>query len=340
MSQNPLNQPRRTEVHDVPHYQHPNALCFLHFSRGAAPGSLLEEFHNAFHERMRRKMQMANAEPQKCVTEKNLQACVSTPSSGIAPSSISIECGKPDVFSGMAQSFSSWPGSMRGGSDPRHGKVAHDVKTCGHAQAGKNSPGIHQHGTLGQYGKLEQRPGWPAYNQGMPNKEVETPDSSMDGGGAGCVETVQCTPIGEVNRPTPSAFGLQDDSFTQAGARCQRCIVGSDPKKPSRGPVGCDCGATAVTVIQDPFSANKRRLLTVDTALYLAWVRSSTIVNDSRQETDDLGIFKSYPGSHLRTCADFPQGRASRIFCRAGVCPDEYVECLRKAFFVGSASLG
>ena len=108
MSQNPLNQPRRTEVHDVPHYQHPNALCFLHFSRGAAPGSLLEEFHNAFHERMRRKMQMANAEPQKCVTEKNLQACVSTPSSGIAPSSISIECGKPDVFSGMAQFRRKW----------------------------------------------------------------------------------------------------------------------------------------------------------------------------------------------------------------------------------------
>lgn len=288
MSQDPLNQSRRTKVHDVTHHQYPKALCFLHFSRGAVPVSLLEEFQDAFHERMRRKIQMANADPQKCVMEKKVLAGVSTPSSGIAPSSVPIECGKSDVFAGMAQSLSSWPRSMRRRSPdparghPRHGKVADDVKSCGHAQAGKKSPEIHLHWTLEQYGKLEQKPGWSVCNQGLPNKKAKTPNSSMDGRSVGCVETAQCTPIGEVDRSTRSAFGPHGDILTQVTARCQPCKVGSNPKKPSRGPVACDCGATAVAVIQDPFSAKKRRLLTVDTTPYLAWARSSTIVNDSR----------------------------------------------------------
>lgn len=259
--------------------------------------SLLKEFQDAFHERMCRKMQMASTDRDKCAIEKNVQAGVSTPSSGIAPLPISTECGKPGVSAGTAQSLPSWPGSMRGHSldpgrgHPRNIKAADDVKSCGHEQAGENTPESHLHGKREQCEQPEQRPDRPVRNQGLPSNETETPNSSTDGGGAGCVRTAQCTPIGEVDRSTRSAFGLHGDIFTQAAARCQRCMAGSDPKKPSRSHVGCDCGATAVAVIQDPFSANKRRLLTVDTEQYLDWARSSTIVDDLRQETDGLDIF-------------------------------------------------
>ncbi|CAM9670441.1 unnamed protein product [Laminaria digitata] len=205
--------------------------------RGAAPVSLLEEFQDAFHERMCRKMQMAHTDPEKCAIEK------------------------------MAQL----------------------------GQAGKKSPESALHEKLEQCEQLEQRSSRTLSNQGLSDKEAEAPIDSMDGGGAGCVETAQCTPIGGVDKSTRSAFGLHGDLFTHAAGTCQWCTVRSDSKKPSRGLVGCDCGSTAIDVIQDPFSANKRQLLTVDTAQYRGWARSSTIVNDSRQETDDLITLRPTP---------------------------------------------
>lgn len=288
-----------------------NTVCFVQFTRGAAPVSLLEEFQDAFHERMCRKMQMAHTDPEKCAIEKMAQLGVSTPSSGIAPSRTLIKCGKPDVFAGNIRSPSSWRGSTRGCSldpargHPQNGKAAGDVEMCSHEQAGKKTPESALHEKLEQYEQLEQRSGRTLSNQGLSDKEAEAPIDSMDGGGAGCVETAQCTPIGGVDKSTRSAFGLHGDLFTHAAGTCKWCTVRSDSKKPSRGLVGCDCGSTAIDVIQDPFSVNKRQLLTVDTAQYRGWARCSTIVNDSRQETDDLITLRPTPGRHRRTCAEF-----------------------------------
>lgn len=281
--------------------------------------SLLEEFQDTFHERMCRKIQIAHTHPENCTIEKQVEAGVSTPSRSRASSCTSIGWGRHNVFAGTVQSPSTWPTSMRGSSldpgrsDPQNGKTVSDVETCVYEHAREKKTESHLHGKLERYEQLEKRPGRPVCNQGLSNKQSETPSSSMDGKGAGCVEIAPCMPIGGGDEPTRSAIGLRRDVFTQAAAICPWCTVGSDPNGPSRGPVGCDCGSTPVLIIQDPFSAIKRQLLTVDTPLYLAWARSSTIVNDWRQETDDLSTFGPSLSSHLR-------GVLCRVSTRSQTC--------------------
>lgn len=238
---------------------------------------------------------MAHTDPGQCAMEKRVQVIGCTPTSGLISSCTSIECGKPDVFTGTVRSPSSWRGSMQrrslgsGRGPPHNGKIVGDVAICVHEQARGNSPEIHLQGKLEQCEQLEQR-GRSECNQGLSNKKNETPINSMDDGGVPWVEIARCTPSGGGDKSTISTFGLRGDLFTQAVASCQLCMVGRYRKKHPGSPDGCECGSTAVVIIQNPFAANKRQLLTVDTALYLGWARSSTIVNDFRQATDDKGI--------------------------------------------------
>ena len=290
--------------------QNPDAFRSMLFCRGAEPVSLLEGFQDAFHERMCRKMQMAHAGPEKCAIESTVQVIVSVPTSGLTSSCTSIEFGKPDVFTGTVQSPSSWRGSMRrrslgSGRDHSQDGKAVDVKICVREEARGSSPEIHLQGGL------VQRPGRPECKQELSNEKVETPSTSVDDGGLPCVKIARSTPSGRGDRSTIIALGLRGDLFTQAAATCRLCMLGNNLEKHSGSPDRCECGCTAVAVIQDPFSASKRQLLTLDTALYLDWARSSNVVNDFRQATNDLGMLRQSPTSHLRRnlCSAFTRSR-------------------------------
>lgn len=128
------------------------------------------------------------------------------------------------------------------------------------------------------HAQREHAPDQPNMSQRAPIEGIE----KMCTGGGGA--------YGSRRRPGDAPLGGRDvNSRDGAALRRKECSTSNRPDRLPRPPVETDKTATiataTATLVRNPFSPDMRRRLTTNTAQYLCWASSSSIVYDTRQDS-------------------------------------------------------
>lgn len=241
--------------------------------RGARPASLLEEFQRNFHERMLERMRVACSVQGNYSIEEDATLCSLGGQSKYPDNSVVT------IADGLAPFSSCAPEPTEGCSPaPLPDQLQNGIVSAGsgaHATMGSGSCPSHVHAKLDR-GDDQRQCGNPRV-QSKHTTAVGAGGGEHDGVGAtrdspndGTAE-LACTPLGVRHANTSM----------KVSSPVMPRITRSTLKRRTCGPSDSDCVATSV-VIHDPFVATTRKQQTIDSAEYLRWARTSSIVHEVR----------------------------------------------------------
>lgn len=148
-----------------------------------------------------------------------------------------------------------------------------------------------KHSRTAAHAQREHAPDQPNISQREPIEGVEK--LCTVGGGA---QDSSCRAADEKHQNQVLAPLRARDANSRDGAALRRkeCSTRNRPDRLPRPRVETDKAATiataTATLVRNPFSPDMRRRLTTDTARYLCWASSSSIVHDTRQDSFKLGV--------------------------------------------------
>lgn len=131
------------------------------------------------------------------------------------------------------------------------------------------------------HGRLEQKK-----TKSEPNRKVPITEANniiTDSENSGGTGIMSCISGQENSDLASSPFVVRDAStLVQRPPSCKGCQTRSGIDTILRDPGGNGRGSICLSLFRDPFSAAARKRLTVDTAQYIAWASSSSIIHDVR----------------------------------------------------------